>query len=122
MTPKVIRKQRGEGTARVLISLALFFVAAISIVKIAPLHISGNGIKDQMEEESNFGRMKPDDKMQYAIWKKAVDEGAPISLQDVKISRQGSKIRIKLKYEKKVSVFGYQYVYKFDNEVEKEIF
>lgn len=122
MTPRVIRNQRGEGVAKLLFSLAFFFVAAISIIKIAPVHIAGNAVKDQMEEESNFGFSKPDDKMRYAIWKKAVDEGAPITVQDVKINRAGSKIRISLKYTKKVKVFGYEYVYAFDHEVEKEIF
>jgi hypothetical protein len=113
---------RGEGGFGTIVGLVLLVLVSIALVKIVPLHIKGNNIYDSMQEEANFGSVKRFEKIQYDIYMVAQENGVPLPLNEVKISKWASNIRIEAKYEMSVKVLGYNYVYKFDKMVEKPVF
>lgn len=115
-------RKRGEASIGLIIGIALAIVATIAAFKIIPLHIRGNEVLDAMNETANFGSLKPVDKLQYDVFSKAQDAGAPITFEQVKVYKRGQNIIIELKYNQTVDIFGYKYVYNFDHTVEKPIF
>lgn len=119
---KTKSRTRGEGQFGMIVGLAVAIVAGVAGFKILPLHIQGNELKDAMEEQANFGGMKPPEKIKWAIYEIAQKSGVPLKLDDIKISFHGANINIQAKYERAVDVLGYHYVYKFDKEVDKPIF
>ncbi len=115
-------RQRGEGAIKAIIALAVLIIAGIAGFKIVPLHLAGNDVMDAMDEAANFAGLKPLDKLQWDIFQRAQKAGAPLPLNEIKISRQGSSVRISAKYEQTVNVLGYNYRYIFDRSVEKPVF
>ena len=113
---------RGEGAFGTIIGLAILIVVGIALVKIVPIHYAGNKVEDAMNEQANFGGMKPLDKIAYDVFVVAQDAKTPLLLQDVKVSRQGSEVIIEAKYTQTVKVLGYQYTYVFDRTVRKPVF
>lgn len=113
---------RGAGALGTIIGLAILIVIVIAGLKIIPLHMAGNDVHDAMNEAANFGGMKPIEKLQYEIYKRAQDAGAPLPLSEIKIQRSAEKIVIQAQYQQQVDVLGMKYTYKFDKIVEKPIF
>ena len=122
MTRRRSNPRRGEGPLGLVIGLALLFVVVTALWKIVPLHIHGNEIYDVMNEQANFGSMKPTDKIQYEIFRKVEEVGAPLPKEEIKVSHRGQSIVITAKYQQTVDVFGYKYVYTFDKTVDKPTF
>jgi hypothetical protein len=114
--------RRGEGPLGLVIGLALLIVVTMALFKIVPLHIHGNEVYDAMNEQANFGGMKQLDKIQYEIFRKAEEVGAPLPKDEIKVIHRGPFIVITAKYQDSVEVFGYKYVYTFDRKVEKPVF
>ena len=122
MSRRLRDPRRGEGPLGLVIGLALLFVVVTALWKIVPLHIHGNEIFDVMNEQANFGSMKPLDKIQYEIFRKVEEVGAPLPKDEIKVQHRGPMIVITAKYQETVDVFGYKYVYVFDKKVEKPVF
>lgn len=116
------RATRGEGGFKVLLGIALIIVGVVAGIRIIPLHVKGGEIYDAMNEQANFGSLKPLDKIQYEVFRKAQENEAPLQLQDIKVYRNGTNIIIEAKYKQAVDIFGYRYVYDFDRRVEKPTF
>ncbi len=115
-------RQRGETSFGLIIGIALAIVATVAAFKIIPLHIRGNEVLDAMNETANFGSLKQVDKLQWDVFSKAQDAGAPITLDQIKVYKRGQNIVIEAKYTQSADVFGYKYVYNFDRTVEKPVF
>lgn len=116
------RGERGEGGLRLILTIAGLAALVMALWKIVPLHISGNEVKDAMDEASNFGNMKPNDKLVYEIVRRAQNAHTPLRYEDVKIERRAGYITISAKYTQTADVFGYKYTYVFDHTVEKQTF
>lgn len=116
------RGTRGEGAFGLIVGLAILIVGGMAAFKIVPLHIRGNEIADTMAEQANFGGMKPLDKIQYEVFRKAQEVGAPLPLQEIKVERRIGNIVIQAKYIQVVDILGYKYTYKFDRSVDKPVF
>ncbi|MEO6324468.1 MAG: hypothetical protein ABIT01_19135 [Thermoanaerobaculia bacterium] len=115
-------KTRGEGAFGLIVGLAVLFVVGSALWKIVPLHIHGNVVADCMNEQANFGNMKPPDKMKYEIYMKAQENEVPLPLKDIKVDRRENKITISAQYQQDVKILGYKYTYKFDRSFEKPVF
>ncbi len=113
---------RGEGAFKAIIGIAILVVAVIAAVKIIPLHVHGGEVLDAMNEQANFGSLKPFDKIQYEVFRRAQESDVPLTLGDIKVYKNGNNIIIEAKYNQSVDVLGYKYVYRFDNKVEKPTF
>ncbi len=116
------RKTRGEGAFGTILGIAVLVLVGIALFKIVPLHIAGNKVLDAMSEQANFAGVKNLDKIQYEIFVVAQEAGTPLTLQDIKIHRNGQDIVVEAKYTQKVSIFGYEYTYAFDKTVQKPVF
>lgn len=115
-------RMRGEGGFGTIVGLVLLVLVSIALVKIVPLHVKGNNVYDAMQEQANFGTVKRFEKIQYDIYQVAQENGVPLPLNEIKISKMGANIKIEAKYRTSVKVLGYEYVYEFDKVVEKPIF
>ena len=115
-------RTRGEGAFGMIVGIVVAVVTLVAGFKIVPLHIHGNEVKDAMNEQANFGGLRELNKLQYAVYEKAQEVGAPLPLTEIKVSKRGSNIVISAKYTQEVKVFGYKYVYNFDESVEKPLF
>lgn len=115
-------RRRGEGAFGAIVGIALLVVAGFALIKIVPLHITGNTVLDAMNEGANFGSVKPFDKIAYEIYVKATEAGAPLPLNEIKIRKHGNDIIIDAKYTQSVTVLGYKYTYSFDKTVQKPTF
>ena len=114
--------RRGEGAFGVIVGIAILVVVGMALFKIVPLHIAGNDVRDAINEAANFASIKQDDKLRWDIFQRAQKAGAPLPMTEIKISRPGQAVRISAKYETTVNVLGYNYVYRFDETVEKPTF
>lgn len=114
--------QRGEGALGLIVGLAILFVVVVSCVRIVPLHIHGNEVLDAMSEAANFGGLKPLEKLQMDVYRRAQDARVPLKLEAIRVERNGSYIVVSANYEQTADIFGYKYVYKFDKRVEKPVF
>lgn len=112
----------GEGAFGLIVGLAVLFLAAVSLVRIVPLHIHGNEVLDAMNEAANFGGLKPIDKLRMDVYLKAQDAKVPLQMQDIHIEKNGTYIVISARYKQTADIFGYKYVYTFDKKVEKPVF
>lgn len=122
MPPGARASQRGEGTIGLIVGLAILFVVVVSCVRIVPLHIHGNEVLDAMSEAANFGGLKPLEKLQMDVYRRAQDSRVPLKLEAIRVERNGSYIVVSASYEQTADIFGYKYVYKFDKRVEKPVF
>jgi hypothetical protein len=122
MTGSRNETNRGEGAFGAIVGIALFVVVAMAGIKIIPLHIKGNDIYDAMTEAANFGNLKAEDKLKYDVYRRAQEAGVPLQLSEIKLSRNGSLVKISAKYEMSADIFGYTYRYVFDRSVEKPAF
>jgi len=118
------RNRRGEGAFGLIIGIIVLVLVSIALFKIVPLHIHGSEILDVMQEQANFGSMKPSDKIQWEIYRKGEEVLPPnaLPLADIKVLHKGQSIWIEAKYKEEVDVFGYKYVYNFEKVVEKPTF
>ena len=87
-----------------------------------PLHIAGSKVLDAMNEQANFAGVKTLDKVQYEIFVVAQEAGTPLTLQEIQVRKSGAEVVVQAKYEQSVKVLGYNYVYKFDQTVQKPVF
>lgn len=117
-----VSRRRGEGAFGAIVGIVVLVLAGIALVKIVPLHITGNVVYDAMNEQANFGSVKPFDKIAYEVYVKASDAGAPLPLNEIKVRKHGNDIIIEAKYEKSVTVLGFKYTYRFDRTVQKPTF
>jgi hypothetical protein len=115
-------KRRGEGQIGLIIGLIVLFVVGYAAFKVVPIHISGNAVFDIMNEQANFGGMKPLDKIRWEITRKAEEENVPLAPTDLKVYHKGAMIVIEAKWTQTIDVLGYKYVYNFDRRVEKPVF
>lgn len=115
-------RMRGEGGFGTIVGLVLLVLVSIALVKIVPLHVKGNTVYDAMQEQANFGTVKRFEKIQYDIYQVAQENGVPLPLNEIKVSKWAANIRIEAKYQMSVKVLGYNYVYTFDKSVEKPVF
>lgn len=113
---------RGEGAFGLIVGLAVLFLAAVSLVRIVPLHIHGNEVLDAMNEAANFGGLKTIEKLRVDVYLKAQDAKVPLQMQDIRVERNGTYIVISARYKQTADIFGYKYVYNFDKKVEKPVF
>ena len=116
------RSRRGEGAFGLIVGLAVLFVVVVTPVRVVPLHIHGNEVLDAMNEAANFGGLKPLEKLKYDVFLRAQDAKVPLTLEAIRVERNGSYIAISVRYEQSADIFGYKYVYKFDKRVEKPVF
>jgi len=116
------RSRRGEGAFGLIVGLAVLFVVVVTIVRVVPLHIHGNEVLDAMNEAANFGGLKTLEKLKYDVFLHAQDARVPLTLEAIRVERNGTYIAISARYEQTVEIFGYKYVYKFDKRVEKPVF
>jgi len=119
-----LRNRRGEGAFGLIVGMIVLIFVSIALWKIVPLHIHGSEILDVMQEQANFGSMKPLDKIQWEIYRKGEEVLPPnaLPLAEIKVLHKGQSIWIQAKYKEEVDVFGYKYVYNFDKVVEKPTF
>ncbi len=122
MSKRSIRSDRGEGAFKAIVGIALVIVGVMAGIKVVPLHVHGGEVLDAMEEQANFGSLKPPDKIQYEVFRKAQEVEVPLQLNDIKVYKNGANIIIEAKYKQAVDVLGYRYVYDFDKKVEKPTF
>ncbi len=116
------KRTRGEGAFGTIVGLVILVVVAIALFKIVPLHIAGSKVLDAMNEQANFAGVKPLEKCQYEIFVAAQEAGTPLTLQEIQVRKAGAEVVVQAKYEQSVKVLGYNYVYKFDQTVQKPVF
>ena len=115
-------RRRGEGAFGAVVGFALLVAACIAAFRIVPLHIKGNDVYDAMTEAANFGNLKTEEKLRWDVYRRAQEAQVPLLLNEIKITKNGSLIKIAAKYEMTVDVFGYKYQYVVDRSVEKPAF
>ena len=116
------QRTRGEGAFGTIVGLVILVVVAIALFKIVPLHIAGQKVRDAMEEQANFAGVKPLDKVQYEIFVVAQEAAVPLALQEIQVRKSAGEVIVQAKYQQSVKVLGYNYVYRFDETVQKPIF
>lgn len=122
MTRTHHRPTRGEGSFGLIVSLAVLVVAVIAGLKIIPLHIHGSEVLDAMNEAANFGSLKPVDKLQWEVFRKAQDAGVPLTLKEIIVRHEGATIVVEAHYTQTVDVLGFKYTYDFDKKISKPTF
>lgn len=97
------------GQLKALLVLAIFVVGAYAAYIFFPPYMANYQFEDDLKTEVRFMQNsgKADDDIKAEIIKKAMDEGFPLSPQQIKISRFNKTITVQVDYSVHVDVPGY---------------
>lgn len=111
--------ERGKGTIRTLLSLALVAVVVYAGMKFIPVRAAAYQLDDEVREQvvlAGSGRRRvADDEIRRTILTRAQSLGLPVDTRALVIRRTGSEIYIDLEYDVPVELPGYTYVWHFES-------
>jgi len=116
-------RERGEGRAGFIITLAVFLVLVFLAVKIVPVRVDGYQFKEVLRKEARQAAVHRND---AAVIERILDEAEsmniPLEQKNLSIRRSKVKVVISARYEKPVDLKVGTYTYKFDSEQSAPIF
>ncbi len=116
-------RQRGEGRAPFLITLALFLAGVFLAIKVVPLQIDGYQFREVLRKEArNAAAHRGDDRLVQRILDQAKAMDIPLVQENLKVSRNTVEVAITASYEKSVDLKFMIYTYKFDERKTAPVF
>ena len=117
-----LRRQRGEGKAGCVFWILIFLVGGIFGWQMIPAKIADMQLKDHMDELAKL-RPRADGKaFQNSILKRAEELDIPLKAEDVKVDKNLRRVRMKVKYTRPISLLVTTYEWKFEHDIERDIF
>lgn len=108
-------RERGEGRASFLITLALFGAAIFVAIRVVPVRVDAYQFREALREEARYASVHKDDQ---AIVSRLLDKAAsmeiPLNPKNLAIRRSETEVVISARYEKSIDLKVTTYLYKFE--------
>ena len=118
-----LKRQRGDGRARFLITLAVFCLLIFGLVKYLPVRINAYQFKEALRDEVRYASANRNDKV---VAKRLLDQAAelaiPLDPKNLSIRRTKNRVTITARYEQVVDFKLTQYNFVFDESQEAPVF
>jgi len=92
----MLAKEKGMSNLKVFLILLLVFVVVHVGIKLVPMYITAETMKDEMSTKSRFAQTLKDDEITLSLEKKAKELGLPLKQEDFKLVRDDAGQRIKV--------------------------
>jgi hypothetical protein len=92
----VISKDSGFISLKILFVLLLLFIVIHIGVKVAPMYIDAEAMKDEMSGKARFAQTVKDEEIARDLVKKAKELGLPLGAEDFKLLRDEETHRMKI--------------------------
>jgi hypothetical protein len=96
MTLSVLLKDRGMISFKVIFILLILFAVIHVGVKVAPMYIDAESMKDEMSGKARFAQTVKDEEIRSDLAKKAKELGLPLGPEDFKMVRDDDTHRMKI--------------------------
>jgi hypothetical protein len=96
MKLSILSQERGMISFKVLFVLLLLFIIIHIAVKVTPLYIDAEAMKDEMETKARFAQTTPDSEILSGLTRKAKEIGLPLGPDDFKLQRDDDNRRMKI--------------------------
>jgi len=116
------RRQRGEGQLGCLVGVVFMLIGVFIAYKLIPVKVRAAELRQEVVDQAKAAGMRGDDKIMYAILKKAEEERLPVSAENVNIRRGANTISIDVEYTVPIEFPGYKYNWSFHHHTENPIF
>jgi hypothetical protein len=92
----VLSKDDGMISFKVMFILLLLFIVIHIGVKVIPLYIDSEAMKDEMVGQARFAQTRKDEEIVTALVKKAKEIGLPLGADNFKLLREDDRHRMKI--------------------------
>lgn len=89
-------REKGMVSYKVLVVLLLLFIVVHIGVKLAPMYMDAEGMKDEMVTKARFAQTFKDEEITSGLAKKAKELGLPLGADDFKLLRDETTHRMKI--------------------------
>ncbi|HTQ79278.1 MAG TPA: hypothetical protein VMM92_04725 [Thermoanaerobaculia bacterium] len=114
--------QRGSGTLGCIVWTVLLVVGVLVAYKAIPVKIKSAELYDHMVEMGKYGGKTEPEEMVKDIVATAQRLELPLEKENVKVERNGDRLRMRATYTVPLEFPGYTYNWKFDHQVDVPIF
>ena len=114
--------QRGEGQLGCLVGLAFLALAVFIAYKLVPIKVRTAELRQEVVDQAKVAGMRGDDRIMYAILRKAQEENLPVTEDNVQIHRTANTIAVDVDYTVPVDFPGYKFNWEFHHHAENPIF
>ena len=114
--------QRGAGKVGVVISILVLLLVVSAVVQLVPVKIKSSTLYDHIVQQAErSGRAEPA-KIKATIVKKAEELDLPVTADAVTVKKEKGRIHIRCTYTVPVNIVGFTFDWKFDHDVDRQIF
>jgi hypothetical protein len=115
--------ERGEGNLGCILWLLVLGLAVMVSMKAIPVKIASAEMYDYMDELArSAGVNTTADDVKKAILQRAADLKLPLDKDNVTVTREGDRLRMRAEYTVPVEFPGYTYNWHFVHELDRPIF
>jgi hypothetical protein len=102
-------RERGEGRAKFIITLALIITVIYLCFKFVPPYVNNYQLQDTLDTESRFyaARQKKEDKVRDSVWAEVQSLGIPVEKDAIRVEMVGRTARVSVDYVVPVELPGY---------------
>jgi hypothetical protein len=116
------RREAGEGQGGCLVGIVFLLVAVFISYKLIPVKVKAADLRGVIVDEAKSAGAHGDDRIRKAILDEAVDQGLPVTDDNITILRAGNLIRVDVDYVVPVVFPGYTYQWHFHHHAENPVF
>jgi hypothetical protein len=92
----ILQKENGRVSLKLVFFLLLLFIITHIGIKVAPMYMAFEGMKDEMKSKALFAQFSKDDEIRAALVKKAKEEDLPLGPDDFKLLRDETIHRMRI--------------------------
>jgi len=106
-----ISKDSGSISFKVIFVLLLLFIVIHIGVKVIPIYITAESMKDEMVTKARFAQTVKDEEIVTGLAKKAKELGLPLEAEDFKLLRDEDRHRMKIGTAWDVTIYFFYDLY-----------
>ncbi len=113
---------RGEGRLGCILWLLTAGIGVLIAVKAIPVKLTDVEFADYIEEQAQFSGRATGETLKKRILKKAKELEIPLEQKNLKVEKTSRRVRIQCNYTVTLDFGVYQYVWKFEHDLDRPIF
>ena len=112
----------GEGKLGCIIWAAILVLAGLIAYQAIPVKLNAMELYDYMDDQARFGARVSSNTLKARVLKKARELDLPVDPKNLSVSKSGGVIRMRCNFTVPVNILGFTYNWKFDLEVDRQVF
>lgn len=118
------RREFGGSNIGCIISFALLLFVVFVGIRVVPTRIAVAEMQDFCEQQAERASLPhySDEDITEAIFQKAKEEDLPIKKEEIKVSRDGGRVKIVVRYHVVFDIGVYKYDWPVEHNVERILF